>query len=229
MRRYGTLAAVAAALLLMPWAANAELVDWYQPGDDAYLSFDDSPWTDTAGELDYFWLEDFEDGLFNSPGLAADAGFVRAPSGATDSVDGDDGLVDGFGYDGWSYKEYNPDGASIMFTFDAETLGVLPTHAGLVWTDGNGAALVYFEVYGPDGYSLGSFQSLLGDGFHNGSTDADRFLGAEYSGGISAMRVWAEFGSLEVDHVQYGASIVPAPSAALALLTGLGLRRRRRR
>ncbi|UCD74889.1 MAG: hypothetical protein JSV91_14015 [Phycisphaerales bacterium] len=230
MKPQGLPAVIAATSLLSAGVAQAELVNWYLPGDTPYLSTDDSPWVGTSADMEYFYLEDFEDGLLNTPGLDASIGVVRAPWTATDSVDADDGVIDGFGREGYSFWRYEPDVApSITFTFELDVLGLLPTNVGLVWTDGNDAALVTFEVFDADGLSLGSFQTMLGDGYHSGGTAADRFLGAEYALGISAMTISAEFGGLEVDHIHYGASVVPAPSAAVAVLLGLGIRRGRRR
>ena len=56
-----------------------------------------------------------------------------------DSVDPDDGAFDGSGLLGDDY--FSRSGSTgIVFTFSAAVLGALPTHAGLVWTDGDGGA-----------------------------------------------------------------------------------------
>lgn len=193
-----------------------------------YTKLADSPW---AAEGGTFFVEDFEDGALNSLGLTADAGTVRAPSLYTDSVDLDDGSLDGWGRDGYSFLT-TAGAAGIMFSFDDAAIGGFPTIAGLVWTDGNWASMFTFEAFDASGASLGTMQHLLGDeNDGTGQTAEDRFLGVEYDGGISAIRVWTEFGGIEVDHVQYGFAPVPTPGA-IALLTvagGLVSTRRRRR
>jgi len=226
--RYVTAVAVVSALAAAG-AANADVL--HTPGSSPYLTFADSPFASAAPSMDYFHLETFEDGLLNTPGLTASAGLVRSPSGYTDSVDGDgNGVIDGFGGNGFDFFAQDPNGASITFTFDESTLGRLPTAAGLVWTDGNAAANVTFEVFGDGGVLLDSFVTMLGDGNHMASTDADRFLGVEMAEGISAIRISADLGSLEIDHVQYGAfAVIPGPGVLVALAFGVGMSGRRRR
>ena len=98
-----------------------------------YLQRSDSPFADQAFE--YFHLEDLEDGMFNVPGASfTPAWGIRSNSTFTDSVDGDDGILDGFGRDGASLSSFF---AHDHFTvnFDIGVLGALPTHVGIVWTD----------------------------------------------------------------------------------------------
>jgi len=173
------------------------------PGDTAYLGEADSPWFGNP-DFQYFWLEDFEDGALDTPGISASDGAVRAPSVGTDSVDADDGAIDGFGFDGYDYFKQDPDGAIITFSFGGGELGHLPTHVGLVWTDGNDAATVTFTARDNAGINIGQVQAVLGDGVHGGSTAADRFIGVEYLTGIGAITISASVGSLEIDHIQYG-------------------------
>ena len=67
-------------------------------------------------------------------------------------MDADDGSIDGSGTAGRSF--FSGSGpAGISFTFDAVALGVLPTHAGLVWTDGFGTTR--FEAFDAANQSLG--------------------------------------------------------------------------
>ncbi len=153
--------------------------------------------------LDYFWLETFEDHLFNVPGVTASTGGVTSvvfgPS-IHDSVDCDDGAIDGSGLLGDSYF-----GApNIRFTFNADVLGSLPTHAGIVWTDGSPNTTVTFEAFGAGGASLGSITAVNGDTSNNGTTEEDRFYGVIESSGISAIVIRHTSGGLEVDHLQYG-------------------------
>src|SRR5205807_1307490 len=168
-----------------------------------YLSFQDSPFRNAA--LNYFYLEDFEDHILNTPGVSADAGGVTGViscPGYHDSVDADDGVIDGHGGSGDSY--FNINGSQgVKFTFDAGVLGSLPTHAGLVWTDGAGQ--VYFEAFDRNGVSMGLRGPFnLPDDVYYDTTAEDRFLGAYNPDGISAIHVLNTSGGIEVDRLQYG-------------------------
>ncbi len=193
-----------------------------------YLSLDDSPFDLLSKGSDFLW-EDFEDGLLNSLGLSGSGGEVRFPGNFTDSVDFDDGVLDGFGTAGHDYWTFPPtEGSLARFEFDAEVLGGLPRAVGVVWTDGNFKAVTVFRAYGPDGEILGSMEfTSLDDGLSQGQTAEDRFMGAIYAGGISAIEIRADLGRLELDHVQYG-NMIPSPGA-LALLSLAGVFRRRTR
>ncbi len=197
--------------------------------DDPYVSSGDSPF-DLFGPDSDFFLEDFEDGLLNTPGLFGFGGEVRFPSNFTDSVDADDGIIDGFGLDGHNYWAFFGLGGPLArFEFDPKVLGDLPRSVGLVWTDGNIFATTFFEAFGPKGESLGVLELVLGDNKHQGATDEDRFLGVTFEGGISAIEIRATEGRIELDHVQYG-NVVPAPGVlALLGLSGLLSGRSRRR
>jgi hypothetical protein len=123
---------------MQPWRLSARL---------PYLSFANSPFN--GGSFSYFYLENFEDHLLNTPGVTADAGGVASvifgPS-IHDSVDADDGAINGSGLGGDSYFTGNG-AAGVRFTFNAGVLGGLPTSAGLVWTDGGGGTPVTFTVF----------------------------------------------------------------------------------
>ncbi len=227
-----TIAAGAAALALTAVASAGPI--WHYDSADSYLSANDSPYA-AANGASGFWLEDFEDGLVNTQGLTTKRGGVRGPDngGFTDSVDGDDGSIDGNGSNGHSYLTYRASGG-LTFMFDSEELGGLPTYAGLVWTDGNPDSLVTFEAFDKDGNLIGTMQEYLGE--HNsgkGETGEDRFIGLQFEDGISAIRISSAFGGIEVDHVQYGYAVVPLPAPVLLGLAGLGgvafMRRRNNR
>ena len=175
-------------------------------------------------------LEDFEDGTLDF-GLSASNGHLlsTANSISVDSVDADDGSIDGSGLTGKSWIYVNGD-EGITFTFPT-----LVTAAGLVWTDGPGVQT--FEAFGPGMVSLGTIGPFaLADGVFLGQTQEDRFFGVQNADGISAIRVFNTSGTalgIEVDHVQFGVAPVPEPNAlvALASLACLGscLATRRRR
>ncbi|MCP5201148.1 MAG: hypothetical protein H6977_14140 [Gammaproteobacteria bacterium] len=204
-----------------------------------YLSFADSAFAGVAFD-DYFHLEDFEDGLLNTPGVSsASGGFVIGPSAQTDSVDGDDGAIDGSGAGGHSFFSGFPGGTdTFTFDFDAGVLGRLPTHVGIVWTDVGeatptpGFGSVTFTAFGAGG-ALGTVVSgTFGDGSTFGATAEDYFFGVIDPLGISRITIsMAGFSSdWEVDHLQYGATTVPLPAMFGPCLAGcalLGLRRRR--
>ena len=124
-------------------------------GPTPYLSQLNSPFAaDIVGGS--VFLENFEDGSLNTPGVTASAGNVLAAgTGNTDSVDGDDGSIDGSGLAGRSLF-FISGGIGISFTFNAAALpgGALPTRAGIVWTDGGNP--VTFEAFDAGGVSLGT-------------------------------------------------------------------------
>jgi len=199
-----------AVITVRPGAQAAPNATAYGP--TPYLSFADSPFNSLS--FSYFYLEDFEDHLFNTPGASADGGGVNSViSGPTihDSVDADDGAIDGSGLDGDSYIIYPVPPASsaspVRFSFNAGVLGSLPTHVGIVWTDGLGTTLFEaFDAFGAPIEVIGPV--AIADGSINGETAEDRFFGASHSGGISSVRISNTIAGMEVDHLQYG-GIVP--------------------
>ena len=203
-------------------------------GPAAYSSAADSPFNSSS--YAYRFLENFEDGL-NTPGVTASGGLTIGFDQFVDSVDADDGILDGVG--GANGHSWYSNGAhDVTFTFDPLALGGLPTDVGIVFTDiGYNAPTSYwgpvsFEAFGFDGTSLGLLSPFLfGDGFDTGQTAEDRFLGVSDARGISAIRVATNNGDWEVDHLQYAAPApVPEPSTLLLIGTGaLGLIRSRSR
>lgn len=187
-----------------------------------YLSLDDSPFS--GQNFSFFHLEDFEDGALNTPGVTAfpeiqpQVGFpgILPPGTFTDSVDADDGVIDGLGRDGRSLI-MNPGPTGVTFTFDPNVLGGLPTHVGIVLTDANQLQepTVALEVLNALGESTVFGPVPLPTMGSKGTTDEDRFLGVIETSGVSAIRVFTNTPSMEVDHLQYG-SIAPdnlAPQA----------------
>ena len=84
-----------------PFEAHAEVTFL---GPTPYFSVADSPFEMSALGTTYF-LEDFEDGDFDlPPGVRTYDDDVRAPRPTTDSVDGDDGVIDGSGTQGHSLR-----------------------------------------------------------------------------------------------------------------------------
>lgn len=207
-------------------------------GPSPYVSSADSPFSPFAG-FSYFHLENFEDHLLNTPGVTTNgSGCVTSVCFGPDihdSVDADDGTLDGSGLRGDSM--FSGAGATgIRFTFDAAVLGTLPDAAGIVWTDGSGT--ITFEAFDAGGVSLGTVVGCTPNGSFSGETAEDCFFGVTNTGGISAISIRNGAGGIEVDHLQYGLrsetgpSGVPAPGALALLgigLAGLGLAARRKR
>jgi hypothetical protein len=199
-------------------------------GPTPYLAFDNtlpgagsaiSPFS-SIGFSDYFHLETFQDGLLNTPGVSAASGSVIGPGGLTDSVDADDGTIDGSGTLGRNFFSSNGS-VGLTFTFNAAALGGLPTHAGLVWTDGAGA--ITFDAFDGSGTLIGSASGTHAGATFNGQTNEDRFYGIIAPGGIGSIRIRNVSGGIEADHLQYGrtmaTSAAPEPST-LALLAVSG-------
>ena len=185
-----------------------------------YLSEADSPF-DSNNAL-YFHLENFEDEVLNTPGVSVNGSWKSRNSNYSDSIDGDDGVIDGDGSDGVNFSsEYAEQAAT--FTFDQSALGgVLPTFAGVVWTDigknGGGSPTgkpkVRFKALDANGVLIAQSRLVeLGDRLITGQTEEDRFFGVVYPGGISSITLeMPGYTNWGLDHLQYGAHSVPAPS-----------------
>lgn len=201
--------------------ANADIT---YLGPSAYVSKADSPFDER--NFAYFHLEDFEDLELNAPGATRSAGTIGEEARAyRDSVDGDDGTIDGLGTEGeslfagssslWDWLPWSDRrSASITFTFDVDVLGALPSHVGIVWTDAETpkTTSVFLEAFGPTGISLGTFgPHAVGDNSTQGTTPEDRFLGVIDLNGISALRIFQDSEQIEVDHLQYGRLAAKAP------------------
>jgi hypothetical protein len=193
-------------------------------GPVPYLSANDSPFKSVDFSAGYFHLEDFEDGQLNVPGVTASAGAPFGPGSITDSVDADDGAIDGSGTGGNSF--FSGAGSSgISFTFDNATLGSLPTHAGLVWTDSGVGATITFQAFDAADQLLGTIgpssePGVFPDNNNSGGTAEDRFFGWTDSAGIGRIFISNSTGGIEVDHLQYGsgtASQPPPPPTGIPL------------
>lgn len=206
-----TLAAIA-GVIAVGWLASSAFAG-STSGPVPYTNFSDSPLGGIDFSGGYFHVENFEDALLNVPGVTASAGAPFGPSGITDSVDGDD-AIDGSGTAGNSF--FSGSGATgITFTFDKAVLGSLPTHAGIVWTDGAGT--ISFDAFDENGISLGAIgpvseAGVFPDDNFSGGTAEDRFFGAQNDNGISKIFISNTEGGIEVDHLQFGAvSAEPPP------------------
>lgn len=219
----------AAILAAAPTFAPARMI-----GPSPYLSLADSPFALIAGLI----VEDFEDGLLNTAGASVNGTWhVAGPGVFTDSVDADDGGVDGSGLTGHSLYSNGVE-AGATFTFDAAALGGrLPTHAGIVWTDvGNvtsgttGTGGVTFSAFDASDTLIGTIgPAMLGDGVATGGTAEDRFFGVIHAAGIKRITMTMNNSTdWEVDHLQYSIAAVPEPASfVLAAVGGLLLALRR--
>jgi hypothetical protein len=189
-------------LLTAPTGAAAQAT---YLGPTPYLSEADSPFETTAFG---FCLEDFENNKFDVPGATGNGSLV-SPGGLTDSVDADDGAIDGSGNGGHSYFSGNGT-TGIIIDFDAGRTHGLPTEVGVVWTDGGLNAGVTFEAFGPDGVSLlgPNGPNDHADASNYGETAEDRFYGATNATGISKIVISNPGGGIEVDHLQLNRCIL---------------------
>lgn len=206
-------------------------------GPTPYLGAADSPFAKHLGSPNFF-LEDFEDGELNTPGIGqidffppefggAFVGNVLPPGPLTDSVDADDGLSDGNGHNGHSFRS----GVNLVvdifppihtfqfaFEFDSEALGYLPNLFGVVWTDGPpGSTLSLLITTGTGEIVSSEVIRGLGDESRDGRTSEYRFVGVIMPSGIAEVIVRGGFvgeiadsAYIEIDHLQYG-HIVPEP------------------
>ena len=153
----------------------------------------------------FFYLDDFEDGMVNTPGITSTSTTTSANSGSTalvDSVDCDDGVDDGtcVGCDAL----FSSNGA-IQVTFDAQVLGALPTHVGMVWTDGGYGSTVTVTGYdAADQVIYTETVQGIGDNSNYGETAEDRFFGIVHYAGIKSVKLANTSGGIEIDHLQYG-------------------------
>jgi hypothetical protein len=200
MRTIRTLTMIACLLACTAGSGSAGVTPPEYSGPTAYLSIDDSPLGAPGIGLCY---EDFEDGTFDIPGATGN-GTIIGPGGLTDSVDGDDGDIDGSGAAGGSYFSGNGT-TGITIEFSPSRNEGLPRNVGIVWTDGGQAAPVTFEAFDKDGQSIqkGAWGPFVhADLTHSGETAEDRYYGAYHPDGISKITITNVGGGIEVDHIQ---------------------------
>ena len=218
---------------ILPAAASAATAF----GPTAYLQAGDTPTDFFSDDCDHY-LEDFEDNSID-PFLTIDNGAILppfamsgAPSSVTDSVDGDDGTVDGSGNAGYSWFTGALGAVDRSLTI---TFGSTVTSAGLVFTDGDAASTsITLEAFDMGGNSIGFLDAGdLADDVYTGETAEDRFLGFHDLAGIGSLTLTMNAGSgIEIDHIQWqDCQVVPEPATlgmlSFAVLGCLGLRRRR--
>lgn len=207
---YMTAALVTPLALAIATPASAALIT----GSSTYLSFADSPFSTVsfAPSPFVFVFEDFEDGAFSVPGVMITGGIIGNFGGATDSVE-----------NGSNGRTYFSSGGRISIAFDLATLGGLPTHVGVAWTDGSNSGI--FEAFDQNGVSLGALGVTTATPGFSGQQDEDRFFGAINARGIS--RFTYSGSTVEIDHLQFGIEAVkggvPEPASWAMMLAGFGL------
>jgi hypothetical protein len=221
-------------------------------GPTPYLSAADSPFP-VDGSNPYFYLEDFEDGALNTPGIAqrnlapifgeGALGTILAPGMGTDSVDADDGVIDGFGRGGHSMRSnvvfiidtFPPlISFEVGFEFDQLLLGRYPAAFGVVWTDGPQFSSFSMRLTTGLGDTLSTPLTMdVGDADRNGSTLDDFFIGVTHVDGIANVALQGSYvgtlttsDNIEIDHVQYG-FLVPEPNTVCQFLVLVAFLRRR--
>lgn len=218
-----TIATIGCGLAAQPASASATFFF----NDTPYLSAADIPAGFYLGGAPVL-LDTLEDGALDAS-LSASSGSIIGPGqfdGLRDSVDGDDGAIDGSGLAGSSWFSGS---GGVTFTF---TGAALPTAFALVWTDSTSP--VTFSAMDGDGNDLGSISRAdFADGDFGGGTAEDRFFGVTFAGGIKSISISNPGGGIELDHIQYGEmapAVVPLPAAGWLMLgAGAALAARRRR
>lgn len=179
-------------------------------GPTAYKSTADSPF-DLSALGSTSILENFEDGVNNLPGVTMTVGSINPPSATTDSVDADDGVINGVGTGGHSWLV--PANQILNVTFSADVLGGLPTEVGFVLTSTGSNATITISVFGPTGLFEG-FKNYNFPAGPNGSVNDDFFIGVTFPAGISAFAVTTVPNTMEMDHFQF---VLPDPATATFL------------
>ena len=223
-------------LILMLPIGQAQAATLFGP--IPYQSFADSPFATES--FDSFFLEDFEDGVLNTPGVSfvgPSLGGISVPIisvANSNSVDADDGLVDGDGSGGFSQQVVGTP-PLVAFLFDPIELGSLPTAVGIVLT--RSQVVTRFIASDPALNNSGVIDNIERALLQDASDDV--FLGVVDPNGIAAIRISPAFqpgtSGLNVDHLQYGSiSVMPIPlppagllftTALIALLACSGKRR----
>jgi hypothetical protein len=151
-----------------------------------------------SGSPDY--VEDFEDGAANNLKVEG-PGLYITPKGkaSTDSVDADDGAIDGHGSLGRSaWTDANAGNQQI-------TLDAPATAVGVVLTDGLGRWIV--DAFDSNAQLVASSAEVELVAPHTGETDEDTFVGFHHDTGIKVLvlrKVTPGASGLETDHIQYG-------------------------
>lgn len=214
----------AAFFCLLSLNAQATLISY---GPTKYLQTSDSPWYQGI-QNGTIYLEDFKDGLLNSPFVSAN-GRIRGP-GDRRSVDADDGLLDGRGENGGTWAV--GDGEILELSFNPNEENLLPAFIGIVITK-TARDFERISVSTLGEANLTRFQFDLTPLFEKSNGDflfdssEAQFVGFYAPEGIVSVSFEA---ARFFDHLQYGYAI-PEPVSAMLACAGMGflVTHRRRR
>ncbi len=202
------LAALVTGLVATPiaLAADALVVVLPQP----YAKVADSALFGVMSLDDQFYCETFEDGLVNTPALSLAGGTVRAPASDTDSVDGDDGAIDGLGSAGHSYRCES--GGTVSIAIAAAAFGgTYPERLAFAWTDGPAGSTLTLTITTGANQAFVRTVGPLGDSSQAGTTAEDRLVAITASDGVKSVQIASSGnGPFEIDHVQYEDPVVAA-------------------
>lgn len=163
-----------------------------------YRSIADSPF-DMSGLGKTFFFDDFEDGTFDFPdGVFSSPFMIETPGPLTDSVDADDGDIDGNGSGGHALKPEsritinltNPPQfiKDYVLYFDSKLLASYPNSFGVVLTDGMPNSYHVMEVNEGNGYVSRVYLPPLDNDFNGGASE-DRFFAVTSTQGIRSLSI----------------------------------------
>jgi len=189
-------------------------------GPSPYLSSADIPAGIFAGIPT---IEDFEDDdIFDTGIIGSTTGVILAPPSAVDSVDADDGVIDGNCTPDCRSLRNSGESMAVTVTFTSPFTAV-----GIVMTDVIQNSDVTVEAFGPGLVSLGTHGPfVLGGVGVSGATAEDRFFGFTDPNGILQIRITTSVNGIETDHVMagtmagavvIGGELLPIDSTALIL------------
>ena len=192
-----------------------------------YRSVADSPFLG----FKEFYLEDFEDGMFNMPNVTSQSGFVLTGVSVR-SVDDDDGVIDGISNGFGSFASSEPIAPFHFFRFTPDQFGRFPTFVGAVITleSGTGFSTDTFggrtgggTVIPSGGIDVSDLVAVAGDA---GNVAHSVFVGIFSTDGISTFGISR---ASQIDHFQFSYAVPEANTTLLccvALFIGFGRRRR---
>ena len=212
--------------LLVDWGSYPEvcLGEVTSIGPIPYFGTADSPLlADPALDM---VLEDFEDGLLDVLGIVVNPienedgfppqpfvndgrGIVAGPGPGTDSVDADDGIIDGQGNEGHAFRSTASTlflsgliSNSLSYSFLPNAEGAYPNAFGFVWTDGepgpdpHWVGFTGFDIFVRELHDtvFTHFNHIdIGDDTFDGSTGEDRFFGVYSDVGIASVGLSLSF------------------------------------
>jgi hypothetical protein len=148
-------------------------------------------------------LEDFEDGIANPESFTITGPqlqIVPSTHPNVDSVDGDDGKIDGSGKNARAaWTDANAGDQEITLVKSAPAVGG-------VLTDGLGRWIVL--AYDDSGILVGRSREVELFAPHGGETEEDTFIGFHHAPGIKRLilrKTVPGTSGLETDHIQFGA------------------------